>query len=81
LTRFNQAHQFQASNRVSNGTAAYLKNLRQLAFRGQFISGFQFLKNQAFDLLGDFFVDLVSSDNLEVGFGGFDGRRHGQVVW
>jgi hypothetical protein len=68
---------FQASNRVSNGAAADLKQLRQFAFGGQFVAGFQFFQNQTFDLLGDFFVDFVSADGLEIGF---DRCGHKQVV-
>ena len=40
LPRFNHAYQFQASNRVSNRTAAYLQHLGQLAFGRQLVTRF-----------------------------------------
>src|SRR5580700_12042585 len=68
LTRFHQTHQFQAANRVAYGTAAYAKHFCKFAFGGKFVAGLQLLENQTFDLLGDLFVDFVSTDNFEVGF-------------
>ena len=72
LAWFNQTRKFQAPNRIANRTPAYPKRISQLAFRGQLVARFQLLQNQAFDLPGNFLVDLIPADNFEVGF---DARR------
>ena len=72
MTGLEQAHQFQAANGVPHGTAAHSEHLHKFAFRRQQVTGLQFVDNSLLELPGDLFVDLASTDHLELDFPGAD---------
>ncbi len=65
LARFEQAHQFQAANRISYGASADSKHLHQLPLGWEPVARLQVLGNTPLQLPGNFLVHLISWNRLE----------------